>query len=66
MPLFGVGIKPKTDDKGYELTQKRYGKGYIKSINNKKRQKGIGDFPPIPFCQQPQNRLVSVKFLLLR
>jgi hypothetical protein len=40
MPLFGVGFKPKTDDKGNELTQKEVNKVVLNQLIIKKDKRG--------------------------
>jgi hypothetical protein len=50
MPLFGVGFKPKTDDKGNELTQKEVNKVNKVVLNQliikkDKREKRFYSFP---------------------
>jgi len=53
MSLFGVGIKPKTDDKGNELAPTVENEvGINKKISIKDTKWG-GSEAPSPFCQQP-------------
>jgi hypothetical protein len=53
MSLFGVGIKPKKDDKGNRITSKTVQIRSSKSINTSKKQSGKGIAAPFPLCQQP-------------
>src|SRR5690348_10710431 len=72
MPLFGVGIKPKTNDKGNELGVKKKEMTLKNKLKTKKRQNGKGDWLFSHFVNSrywqlghyftPFSRLASISF----